>query len=60
LQDHLNAAANSFNTPLIPRKYLFYTAAADWLALSASAIHGLSGSHQLDPPAGDALVAAFT
>ena len=57
----LNTAASSFNTlypcpALVPRKHLFQTAVSDCLALSVSAILGLSGSPQLGHPAGDAFV----
>jgi hypothetical protein len=39
---------------LVPRKQFFSTTVPDWLALSVSAILGLSGSPQLGSPAGNA------
>jgi hypothetical protein len=44
----------STHAPLVPRKHPFKTAVPDWLALSAPASLGFSGSPQLGPPAGDA------
>ena len=67
-QAHLNTVARFFNKlylrPIGTKKASLLTAVSDWLALSALAVPGLSGSVQLGPLAGDAIVAlqplAFT
>ena len=54
---HLSTAESSFHTlhrwpPLVPRKYLFYTAVSDCLALFAPTILVLPGITQLGPSTG--------
>jgi hypothetical protein len=59
LQAHLNTAASSFNSLHLHSIGSKKTVFPDWLALSVSAILGLSGSPQLGPPAGDTFVAVL-
>jgi hypothetical protein len=44
---------------LVPSKHLFHAEVPDWLALSVSAILGLSESLSFDPPVGVAFAAAY-
>lgn len=62
-QASLIAAASSSNTlplyPIGPKKDSLLNRSSNWLASSASAILGLSGSLQLGPPVRDAFVAEW-
>lgn len=67
-QSHMNTGTSSFNNPpghplyppptLVPNKHLFQAAVSNWLALSGSAILGLSVNPHLDSSAGVDFAAA--